>query len=456
MKKLQVGDRELRQITELIGQTFDEILGTKKRSILNNIFKERKQSTKRAFYDRIVELYNLGGFSNNQYRELIAEKFGVPALGNKTVQNIIGLTTELQGIKDEGLKNLIERDILKNRIASEITSLAPSGIARKISTIQAIQQLLNPKTIIRNVVGNELAYRAERAQMYLGTFLDISKSTLTGKKRQITFKTGRKFFEPTKGFAIDTIRAAKAAWKGYNLYGYNAEREGKYLTTSSSTFKNDWNPFKYLEKVLNVSLRGLDYAAYMRGLKDRAGEIAYITGINRGLKGAELNKFATDYIETMGEEAFKQAQEYGEYITFQDKDNYIGETFSKGKAVLNRLGIGETVNRGGISTKEFGLGDIVLKYARTPGILLARAFEFSPAGFVKGIYHVTQGISANKKGESYDGRKSTEAFSRAIFGTAGFTMLGYALSALGMITGEDDEDQEINEVAKAIGLGRYN
>ena len=107
--------------------------------------------------------------------------------------------------------------------------------------------------------------------------------------------------------------------------------------------------------MLNITLRGFDYAAYMRGLKIKASEIAYIAGINKGLRGKKLDTFVTEFINNMGDEAFKAAKEYGEYVTFQDKDNYIGETFEKGKAVLNRIGIGETVNRGGIKTKEFVL-----------------------------------------------------------------------------------------------------
>ena len=151
-EEIQVNDSDLRQIVELVGDTFDDILKDKGKSILENMAKERKKAEHTSFYDKIVELYNLGAFKN-EYAELIAKKMGLPSLSDESINNIIYLTGELNKIENKGFDNIVMRDILRNRIASEIMNLVPASGAKKIATVQVIQQLLNFITISRNILG---------------------------------------------------------------------------------------------------------------------------------------------------------------------------------------------------------------------------------------------------------------------------------------------------------------
>ena len=60
------------------------------------------------------------------------------------------------------------------------------------------------------------------------------------------------------------MKAAKAALKGYKLYGYDASSDMVNLDKGGKVFKGTWNPFTYLESTMNILLDAPDYAAMMR------------------------------------------------------------------------------------------------------------------------------------------------------------------------------------------------
>ena len=140
------------------------------------------------------------------------------------------------------------------------------------------------------------------------------------------------------------------------------------------------------------------------------------------------------------------AREYGDMMTFKDKDSIVGNFFGG-------------IKRGMNLQKEFGLGDILLKYARTGGVLFARSVEFSPIGFITSYRHIAKAKYAYENNKTYtkDVQREVEmSIARALFGTIGFTGLGYMLASLGIISGSDDDDDYlITELRKNIGLGRY-
>lgn len=453
-EKLDINKTDLKLVLNTISEEFDRVLEKKKDSIAN-VFSKR-EIKKKAFYDKLLDYYDKGYFNNPRLREIIAEKMGLPSLTDGAMEKLISETEQLAKLPKQGFNNFVKREEIETRILTDLKNIVPASWSKKVSTVQAIMQLLNLKTGTRNILGNEGAYRSERAARNIMGFIDWGKSFVTGQ-REITFKKGTDLFRDTEGrwrFAKDLLKATKAAWKGYNLYGFEADKDVKHLTTSSNTFKSNINPFKWMEKSLNVTLRGFDYAAYMRGLRDMAGESAYVAGLNMGLKGKELKTYAADYLKNMDKTAFEAAKEYGRRITFQDSVSGIGDALGELKAWMNKAGIGNTVNKRGMKTHEFGMGDVMLKYGRTLGVMLQRSLEFSPAGFVMSAMDVHNAISAKRRGEPVNSKAITESISRAVFGTAGFTLMGALLESLGIISGGED-DYEMEDLQRKIGLGKY-
>lgn len=446
-EQLKINDNELRIVTNLISQTFDNILGSRKKSILQNMFAQKKERAKKLFYQRIIELYNLGGFSDTRYRNLIAEKLGIPALSDSVVQEIMNLSEKIQNTPNRGVDNLMVREALKARITSTLDELQDTGTLKKISGFQAVQQLFGVKGPIRNIGGNELSYNGEKYSKYISSLIDFAVSKITGTDRQITYKTGNDFINMVINMGKDYAKSSVAAWNNYELFGTNKSQEEKYVNSSVRNFKGKYNPLSYMEKGTKVLMS--DYAAYMRGMRDSLGEMSYLDGINKGLTGKKLKENAEAYMNNMSEEQFNKAKEFAERVTFRGK-NILGEGLL-------------TIKRGMNFKQEFGLGDIFLKYARTQGTLFSRSLEFSPAGFLKSMFHTVQAIRQaqgliNENEVKVEHRKEAiESFSRALYGTVLYSGLGFLLAMNGIISGSDsgDDDKDIRAAKEATGRGKY-
>ena len=309
------------------------------------------------------------------------------------------------------------------------SSIQPAGVLKRISTIQTIAQLLNPKTLItRNPLGNEIFFRLERLSRYVATPIDFVKSKITGTERTITFKTVKQG-EYWKNWLIGW----RAGWKGASPAGLGTQFE-----VYAPVFKSKWNPLTYLEKTLGASLKSFDFAAYSRAKNKVIGEMGYLKALNEGLKGNALKIIAKEYAEKLDTNLLQIADNYGKYITFQD-NNLVSVGLQKIKRGLN---VGQ----------DFGLGDLILKYPRTPGALLMRGLEYSPVGFLRGAYLIAKPIL---KGKAIDSREVIEAVSRATVGTLGATGLGWYLADKGIITGESPTDKDVAAMERGIGGGQY-
>ena len=318
------------------------------------------------------------------------------------------------------------------RVASQdlqviLQSLDQPSLGKKISSIQTQAQLLNPKTQVRNVLGNELFYRLERISKYISTPIDITRSKLTGSGRTVTFKTNNqgKYWE-------NFINGGSAGWRGVNINGIETQYD-----LASPAFKSKYNPFKYTEKVLGAALRSFDNAAYSRAVNKTLGELGTLDAINSGVKPSK--EYVEEFIRNADENIMNIATEYGKYVTFQD-NNLLSQGLTKFKRGLN-------------FGKDFGLGDLIIKYPKTPGALLMRALEYSPAGFLRSAKIVAEPLLKN--GVEKNPRLAVEALSRAIVGTGGLSVLGYYLMDKDIITGAASGDKDIRSLQSASGKGAY-
>lgn len=360
-------------------------------------------------------------------RESNANKFAWQkniSISEETAKQITDLSKQMQKTKDLAVKTELGDEL--QGILSQIPRVS---IGKKISTAQTISQLLNPKTILtRNPLGNEIFYRLERLNKYVSTPIDILQSVLTGQERTITFKTAKQ-----GEYWSNWLKGAKAGWKGINPEGLSTQFE-----IQAPAFKGKLNPLTYLEKALGATLKSFDYSAYSRAKNQTIGELAYLKALNQGLKGKVLKDTATKFAKEADSNIIQIANDYGKYITFQDNN-----VISKGlQAVKRGLNVGQ----------DFGIGDLVLKYPKTPGALLSRGLEYSPAGFVRSAYLLAKPLL---KGGKVPIREVELALSRAITGSLGLTGLGYYLADKGIITGQSEKDKDLTALQKTTGQGQY-
>lgn len=137
------------------------------------------------------------------------------------------------------------------------------------------------------------------------------------------------------------------------------------------------------------------------------------------------------------------------YRTFQD-DSVIARVFTGIKRTGNEIG-----------TKEFGLGDFVMKFTKVPGNIMTRKLEYSPWGYFKFFYTVAKVMYDNKKAH----RPMSPAQQRSIALTLarpttslGCMAAGAWLRHVGIIVGtstEYDQEYEEKQWNKAKNLGDF-
>lgn len=323
-------------------------------------------------------------------------------------------------------------------------SIEKPGLLRKISAAQTISQLLNPKTQIRNIVGNEMFYRVERLNKLVATPIDIARSKLTGTDRVVTFRTnnqenfwltwmtgGLKKAIESNHFTRGFVEGGSAGARGVNVNGLETQFE-----LQGQAFRGKYNPLTYMEKALGASLRSFDNASYTRAYNNTMGELATLDAINKGIK--PTREYVESYARNAGKNIQQLADDYGRYVTFQD-NNVFSTTLVGLKRMMN-------------AKQDFGFGDLVLKYPKTPGALLMRALEYSPAGLARSAYFLRR---ANKFAEEGATRKFVESLSRATVGTIGFAGMGYVLMDAGILTTASSRDKDIRTLEQGAGKGAY-
>ncbi|MVP00340.1 hypothetical protein [Paenibacillus lutrae] len=362
--------------------------------------------------------------------EKIADRFVKNRdLTPEQVTEIEELAKRVSGLSGEA-KTMASQDL-----QAVLNSLERSGLLKKIDTTQTIGQLLNPKTLVRNIIGNEIFYRLERINRTVSVPVDWATSTITGKDRTITIAKGgwENWFAPTKDYFKGLNVGVKAGWKGVNPEGLTTAYD-----LNGKTFHSKLNPLTYLEKTLGAALKGFDYAAYNRAVNQRLREMAHLDGMNKGLKGSALKQHSERYMMNIDNNVKAIADEYGKYVTLQD-DSLIAQGLQGTKRLLNLR-------------QDFGIGSLVLKYPKTPGNIITRALEYSPAGFLKAAYELAEPFL--KKGSIKTREDVILTTMRAFVGT-GMTGLGYYLADTGIITGASDKDRDVRELERQAGQGQY-
>lgn len=346
------------------------------------------------------------------------------------VQNLARRVSELSGQ---------EQRLASQDLQAVLQGFEKVGIGRKLQSAQYIAMLLNPLTQIRNVVGNELLYRLERLQRVVATPIDIAASKLTGGPRTITFKRGpsvwEDFFQPTKNFVSALGEGSRSGWRGVNPEGLTSKYE-----IQGQTFRSKYNPLTYMEKSLGAVLQGFDYAAYQRAANQRISEMAYLDAINKGIKGNEaIRQHMQTVMTNIDDTMYSIAKDYGKFVTFQNDSAFA-------RAIM---GFRRGANKITTGSQHFGLGSVVVPFAKTPANLLLRGLDYSPAGVLKAMKQMNDVL--RNPATDLTRADVIESVSRALFGT-GIGIMAYWLADKGAIWGKSDKDPEVRKLMQSAGI----
>lgn len=310
---------------------------------------------------------------------------------------------------------------------------------QKLSPVEAVKSyrvtsmLSKISTIMRNLVSNNIFDPLESLSNNVGLISDAIMSKSTGRR---TTALDKSWFSQAKRSG-----SLEGALKSYVQVALDASTDGaasRYDTGSTRTFKMTGNP---LERLLSTWSK---YQGYTLNTTDEFQKGGIRAEQQRGIDQLKASgQLEENALENWADETARQR-------TFQN-DGMISEAMNMVRQGMNRIGVRD--KKGG----SFGVGDVMLPFARVPANLVSQAGNYSPAGLANSLRQMIQVLLSGKNATAEQQAQAARNFGRGVTGFAFLAGFG-ALAAKGLISvaGSDDEDQEALERAQGRTGTQWN
>jgi len=426
---------QIKGLVKDIARRLDERVGEAKRIELDRQLKKRvvSPSVRKTLVERMVQLSNLGAFNDDAYVQAIAERLGVARLSDEAKAKIVTLSSELQNTLGKN-----QRAVLQGMLQREISDLKPVSFGQKLQTLETVMMLSGTPGRIRDVVSSVSWQAVAQARRnFFSVPIDIAAKAIFGGERTTTFTNPRVWWSGAKLGVQEVIRDYKLDIDTFNVaatFDTKPTRVFKAQPLLPNTWKNAGenakiglnNGLAFLEKAVGASLRLVDRTIY---------EATYRSSLFEQAQAAKLNGKPLRLTEPMIENAKLEAL----VATFQD-DSMAARAMQKIKKGLNVVGF----------ENGWGLGDLILKFPKTPANLLMSAVRYSPLEAINTAGMIATSI---RRGEPINRRKVAESIGSTLTGSIGGMSTGALLGSLGLMTagyGLEDRDIETTRLQKGI------
>ncbi len=404
---------------------------------------------------------------SNKWIEANKEKFELTA---DEIETIRRKTLQAALMPDESRP----KTVLLAEICTLLQNKIPPETGQSIRAWQRICMLLNVKTNLRNIFGNVGMVPVYIASDYWGSGIDklIAKKTgvrttgMSGVIGNVFTKSGREHLaKGAKGFGKGLYETFDDFKRGIHT---KQEELNRYAVEGFGMVKNEGGLFKHRVvradgitsggknfnentqyKAINAIARKLNaldnLTSFCLELGDRPFfEMWFMNSLNNQLRlnGITDSTEATaDMIDIATEEALQR--------TWQD-ENRMSRMVSKLKQAGNQIHF--------IGT--YGIGDLMLKFTKTPANISKAIVDFSPIGLfgaAKKAHDLAKAIKASQFTPQMQ-KDLVRTISNAMTGTF-FYALVIAGASLGFVklTGAGDEDKDVSNYEKYIaGIPPYS
>lgn len=399
--------------------------------VLNNMVEHQRSAAQAVQATRILkqmnpetQLYGVQRSVANLQKE-INERYG-----KKGVKLIINEDLAERFMKAE---TQTERDNVLADIYRDIGRQMPSSFMDKWNAWRYLSMLGNPRTHVRNIVGNA----------GFVPVVAVKNLTATGIEAAVNF-VSRGQLQRTKGligFSSNDRAILKAAWNDYAKIEEAAMGGGKYSDYAAAN--------KYVEEGRRIfRLKGLEWLRKTNGkLLDQEdvwfSQPHYANALAQYCKA---NHITAEQIAEGGT-AMKNARAYAileaQKATYRDTN-----AFSQAISDLGRVGFRtETTVNKAIAILTEG----ILPFRKTPANILVRGIEYSPIGL---MWSIKQGLVDVKSGEK-TGAQVIDGISAGLTGT-GLAALGFYLASQLLVRGGGGDDDKKKNFEKLTGHQTYS
>lgn len=320
------------------------------------------------------------------------------------------------------------------KIEQTVAQQIPATLYEKLNSFRYLSMLGNPRTHIRNIVGNAFFVPVRAIK---NTIAYVIEETVDKKV------TGS--IERSKAM-LNAKNPEDAALIRFAMNDYAVVQDvimsgGKYIDSFQGIDKHRTiYKTKWLEAFRKGNSNLLDKEDNWFCKPAYAHALARYFKAN-GISAEQLNTGAVpeDVIVKAQTIAIREAQKatYRDINWFSQKVTKLGKMENKVGAVLIE-----------------GL----LPFKKTPANILARAVEYSPVGLVKTLTLDSKKLKAYMEGNVEDGVSPAQFIDDVSAGLTGTALmgLGILLAAMGVLTGGDSDDEKQNNFDELSGKQNYS
>lgn len=299
-----------------------------------------------------------------------------------------------------------ERDAVMNKIAADIGSKMPAGILDKIRAWRYLSMLGNPRTVLRNLIGNEIMSDVLwTSKDAVGTALEkVMGVEQSQRTKALAFGDA---YKANKAYAATTLDDARTALEDSSRYDTKSGIE-RAIDENRQIFK--FKPVEKWREATNWALSEGDTVFLERQYKRSFAQIMTARGYTPDTMTAKQRSECMSY-------AINEAKR----STFHDA-NSLADAMTKieNKNLATKILVGGTV-----------------PFKKTPLNVLARGVDFSPIGLIQGTGQMLTDVKAGKM----DASTAIDKMSSGLVGSS-LMALGYFLAKSGVISGGDNDEDK--------------
>ena len=311
------------------------------------------------------------------------------------------------------------------KIQKIMTDKLPPERGAGIKSWMRISMLFNPKTQIRNVAGNAIIAPVNYFSDLFASMADKVIGVKTGY-RTTGVTNVQNYVKGMKEGLYQSYNDFKQGINTRNIQGNRFEiSEGKSFNNNTAIGK----ALNRVDSLLSFMLDAGDRMFY---------EATFTNSINNQLVLNNTTEVTQEMIDIATQEALSR--------TWQDNNNYT-------RFVLN---VRKMLNN--VNFKGYGLGDVLIPFAKTPANLTKAIVDYSPVGLVNTLVKGKRLSNAIKTGQFTPQMQHdfVQSLGKAVAGTMLY-VAGYALAKAGIVSGESDDDKDVQNFMKnTLGVNSYS
>lgn len=373
------------------------------------------QSELTEAYNKMVKNKTKEWIDNNR------EKF---ELNPDEVQSIMNIMEEVKNMDDGYDKRVKLAEIQKL-----MTDKLPPQKGAAIKSWMRISMLFNPKTQVRNVAGNAMIAPVN----YFGDMFASYADKLVSKKTGVRTTGNINVKAILKGMKQGAYEATNDYKKGINTKDMEGNR---FEITDGKSFNDN----SIIGRKLNQTEELLNY------VMDVGDRVFSQASFENSLQNQMILNNTTEITQDMIDIARTESLER----TWNDNNDYTRFVLST-RAGLNRLMNNQKIFG-------YGLGDVLIPFAKTPANLTKALVDYSPLGMINTLVEGRNLKNSLENGQytAQMQHKFVQDLGKATAGTMLY-ILGVALAQAGITSGKSDDDKDTaNFLKNTLGISSYS